>query len=134
MTTSGREAVRRHASQATQYLENGLAFLQQGEAGKAGELLWGSVAEAVHALAASRGTALRTHRSLRNFASAVAREIEDRSLAEGYRLAEGLHSNFYEVELDPEDIQKTVEPVRNAVGKLLSLIPPEALTEPAASS
>ncbi len=40
-----------------------------------------------------------------------------------------LHSNFYEVELEPVDIGAVVEPIRNTVAKLLALIPEEALHE-----
>jgi hypothetical protein len=110
-------------------MENALVFLQRGEAGKAGELLWGSVAEALQAVATSRGMRLANHRSLRFFAGTVAKELGDASLSEGYRLAEGLHSNFYEVELEPGDIAAVVEPIRRTVSKLLDLIPPEAVQQ-----
>lgn len=75
--SGAREVMRRHLEHSRQYLENGLALLQKGEAGKAGELLWGSVTQAVHAVAASRGVALTNHRSLRYFVNQLARELRD---------------------------------------------------------
>lgn len=110
-------------------MENALVFLQRGEAGKASEFLWGSVAEALQAVAASRGVRLANHRSLRYFATTLAKELGDRSLIEGFSHADRLHSNFYEVELELADVAAVVEPIRNTVAKLFALIPEEALRE-----
>jgi hypothetical protein len=112
---------------SNQYLENALLSLQQGEAGKASELLWGSIAEALQAVAASRSMHLKNHRSLRHFASQLAKEIGDQSINGGFARAERLHSNFHEVELEPEDVAAEVDPIREAVSKLLKLIPDELL-------
>lgn len=129
MTTGALESLRRYVLNSRQYLENALLFLQKGEAGKAGELLWGSVAEALQAVAASRGVRLANHRSLRYFAGAIAKELGDAALAQGFRDADRLHSNFYEVELEPADVAGVLEPIRTTVGKLFALIPEEALRE-----
>ena len=110
-------------------MENALVFLQKGEAGKAGEFLWGSVAEALQAVATSRGMHLANHRSLRYFAGVIAKELGDAALAQGFSDADRLHSNFYEVELELADVAAVLEPIRTTVAKLLALIPPEALRE-----
>ena len=127
MTSQPEEDIKRYVANAVNYLENALVALQNAEAGKAGELLWGSVAEALQAVAASKGSRLANHRSLRYFATTLAKELQDPSLAEGFRLADGLHSNFYEVELEPQDVEVVVEPLRRTVLKLLALIPTEIL-------
>ena len=129
MTTEAQEAAKRHVFSCRHYLENALAFLQSGDAGKASEFLWGSMAQAVQSVAASRGMHLANHRSLRYFTSTVAKELGDPSIAEGFRHADRLHSNFYEVELEPQDVATIIEPIRATVLKLLDLIPPEVLEQ-----
>lgn len=128
MTTPALERVQRYIASSNQYLENALLSLQQGEAGKASELLWGSIAEALQAVAASRSMHLKNHRSLRFFASQLANELGDRSINDSFVLAQHLHSNFHEVELEVEDVAAVVDPIRDAVSTLLKLIPAEMLT------
>lgn len=130
MGAEARERVKRYVLALLHYLENALVTLNVGEAAKAGELLWGSMAQAVQAVAASRGKPLVNHRSLRWFVSTLAKEVNDRSIADGFFHAEHLHSNFHEVDLAPEDVALVVEPIRTAVSKLLSLIPKELVQEP----
>ncbi len=44
------ELLEKYKAQSTHYFENALGSIQAGEAGKAGEFLWGSVAEALKAV------------------------------------------------------------------------------------
>lgn len=129
-TEQWRDVVRKHVLASRQYLGNGLEMLAKGETAKAGELLWGSVAQAVQALAVSRDKSIKTHRGLSLFVYGVAKEIEDRSIAEGFSQAERLHSNFHEVDMTEEDVAVLVESIRGTVVKLLSLIPKELMEEP----
>lgn len=126
MSTDAIETLQRYIIHSRQYLENALVALQVGEAGKAGELLWGSVSEALHAVAASRNRPLRTHRELKNFAIQLAREMNDQAIEKDFVVAESLHHNFYDVQQEPIDIAIVVPTVQELVRKLLSLIPPEA--------
>ena len=126
MTTDSAAALQRCVIHSRQYLENGLDALQNGEAGKAGELLWGSVAQAVYAVAVFRNTSVQTHRELKNFVIQLARDLSDQSIEKDFIIAESLHHNFYEVQQEPEDIVIVVPTVRGLVGKLIKLIPPEA--------
>jgi hypothetical protein len=121
--------IQRYLEHARQYLENGLVALQLGEAGKAGELLWGSVAEAAHALAFTKNIPLPSHRQLHNFVLRIAEELDDKSIAEDLLLAESLHHNYYEVQLEPRDVEVVVPRVRALVTKLFEQIPPEAVLE-----
>ena len=123
MTTDAREHLQRYVTSSVRYLENALDSLQRREAGKASELLWGSIAEALQAVAASRSMRLTNHRSLRYFASQLAKELNDRSINDSFVFAERLHSNFHEVELEAEDVAAVVDPIRETVSKLLKLIP-----------
>ena len=131
MTTDPAMVVWRYVSHSREYLENALLALQNGEAGKAGELLWGSVAEAVHAVAAYRNRQIRSHRELKSFAIQLARDLGDQNIESDFILAESLHHNFYEVQQEPSDIAIVVPAVQQLVFKLLGLMPPEANTQPA---
>ena len=127
MTTESRERIQRYVTHSIQYLDNALIVLRQREAGKASELLWGSMAEALQAVAASRDMHITNHRGLRYFASRLAEELGDRSINDSFVFAERLHSNFHEVELEPKDVAAVVDPIKEAVSKLLKLIPDELL-------
>ena len=133
VTSLSLQNVRRYASNARHYLDNGLVFLRSGDTAKSGEFLWGSIAEALKAVAASRGIHLASHSGLRRFATALAREEEDASLVEGVHMAESLHSNFYETELEAQDIVPVVDSIRRTLEKLFALIPEQALEETSAS-
>ena len=122
-----REKLQRYFHQSRHYLGNAYHFLREREMEKASEFLWGSIAEAVKAVALSKGKDLRSHRALWEYAIGLAKELDDPSLAQTFRNANSLHSNFYEGGLIPAEVAEMVQPVREAVGKLLGLIPKEAL-------
>lgn len=121
------EAARRYVLHARQYLENGLVALQLGEAGKAGELFWGSVAEALQAVAVLAGRPISSHRDLKNFALQLARDLKDETIEHNFLIAQSLHSNFYTVEDEPEDIAVVVPVVQALVTRLFEQIPQEAI-------
>ena len=75
--------VQRYRSQSQHYHENALKFLQEGEVQKSAELLWGSVAEALKALAASGGRELRSHRDIWDYAKELSRELNDETSSTG---------------------------------------------------
>jgi len=125
MNANSKTDVQRYVQHALQYLSNGLVALQNEEAGKAGELLWGSIAETVHALAATKNVPIPSHRQLHNFVLRIAEELKDQSIAEDFLLAEALHHNYYEVQLEPRDIEIVVPRIRELLNKLFELIPPE---------
>ncbi len=129
MTTDAVASLRRHVFHSRQYLENALLALRNDEAGKAGELLWGSVAQAVHAVAASRNRRLNTHRELKNFVIQLSIDLADEGLRTDFLLAESLHHNFYEVQQEPKDINLVLPAVHELVQKLFHLIPPELLEQ-----
>ncbi len=130
MTSSPAANPQRYIAHSQQYLENALSALQNQEAGKAGELLWGSAAEMLHAVAVNRNWQLRSHRELKNFVMQLTRELNDDTIEKGFLLAESLHHNFYEVQQEPIDIEIVVPTVRELVNKLFRLLPPEANRQP----
>ena len=123
MTLDPLLAVQNHAVHSTQYIENALLALRNREAGKAGELLWGSVAQALEAVATYNSLAIRSHRDLKNFAIQISRDLDDESLISDFIVAESLHHNFYDVQQEPSDIEILVPTIRGLVTKLIDLIP-----------
>jgi hypothetical protein len=116
--------LQRYRSQSEHYYENALRFLQEGEVQKSAELLWGSVAEALKALAASGGRELRSHRDIWEYARELSRERNDESIFDGFRAANSLHSDFYEGGLTLADVTLTwEEKIRPVLLKLVSLLP-----------
>jgi len=115
--------VERYEAQSKHYLDNAAASMRKGDIEKASEFLWGSIAEAVKAVAASKGITFYSHRRLKEYASELARELQDKSISDTFNRAESLHFNFYESTLELKDIRLVAEDIRTTVNKLLSLIP-----------
>jgi len=121
-----REVLEKYKSQSIHYFENALTSIQAGEAEKAGEFLWGSMAQALKAVAASEGRELNTHGEIRKCATELAKKHNDMSIWDVYGIANSLHGNFYEAGLSLEEVQIHAERIRITVVKLFSLIPEES--------
>ena len=118
-----KEIIERYVAQSKHSLDNAGVYMRKGDAAKSGEFLWGSTAEAVKAVAASNGIIFHSHKRLKSYALELARELQDKSIADAFDKAEYLHFNFYESELGLEDVYRIAEDVRKAVGKILGLVP-----------
>ena len=81
------------------------------------------MAEALKALALSRGIHLRKHGEIWNYVNSLTKELEDKSIYDTFLHANNLHINFYESNIELEFVRRMAEDVRITVGKLLSLIP-----------
>ena len=120
-----RKLVEKHKAQSIHYLENAFRFIEAGDAEKASEFLWGSMAQAIKAVASSKGIQLKSHRKLWEYTIELARDRQDADIKNTFDKAQSLHSNFYETGLLMEDVAMSAENVRATVAKLLSLIPKE---------
>jgi len=120
------ELLGKYKAQSVHYLENAFKFIDAGDVEKASEFLWGSMAEAIKAVAAIKGVTFRGHRQVRDYAESLSKELGDKSIFDHFLHAESLHSNFYECELELKDVIRVAEEVRTTVDKLLSLIPGES--------
>jgi Archaeal PaREP1/PaREP8 family len=127
MTTDAVLAIQNHAIHSQQYFENAVSLLEQGEAAKAGELFWGSLAQAFRALAVYKGQEVKTHRDLKNLAIQLSRDLQDESVAIDFELAENLHFNFYVVQREIEDIVLVLPAIERLRRRVFSLIPPELI-------
>jgi len=121
-----RELLEKYKAQSDHYFGNALTSIQAGDAEKASEFLWGSMAEALKAMAASEGRELNSHGEIRNYARELAKKHNDMSIWDVYGIANSLHGNFYEAGLSLEEVQTHAERIRTTVVKLLGLIPEES--------
>ena len=118
--------VEKYAGQSLHYLKNASNFIDAGDSEKASEFLWGSMAEALKALALSRGIPLKNHRKIWDYAESLPKELGGKSIYDAFLHANFLHTNFYESELTLKDVRRMAEDIRVAVGRLLSFIPRES--------
>ena len=118
-----KEAVENHLFHCRQYMDNALEALRKDEPGKAGEMLWGSVTQAVHAVDAWRGAVITDHRRLLNFATQIGREIDDPYFPNNFESAKSLHSNFYIPAETREEVEALVPGIRRAIDQILGLLP-----------
>lgn len=118
-----RELFEKYKAQSDHYFGNALTSIQAGDAEKAGEFLWGSLAEAIKAVAASKRAELTKHWEIGDYARRLAKEMKDESILNVYRDASYLHSNYYEAGLAIEEVQAYVERIRTVVVRLFGLIP-----------
>lgn len=115
--------IKKYKNQSVHYFENALHFIEAGDAEKASEFLWGSMTQALKAVAASRNIWLRSHNQIRTYAMELARAIHDDEIRHAFIYAQSLHSNFYESGLMLEDVVIGAEEVKAVVAKLLDLVP-----------
>jgi HEPN domain-containing protein len=115
----------KYKTQSIHYFENALVSIEAGDAEKAGEFLWGSMAQALKAVAASEGRELTKHWEIGDYARELAKKRGDKSIWDVYGNASYLHSNFYEAGLRMEEVYTYAERIRAMVSKLLNLIPEE---------
>ncbi|MCK4362705.1 MAG: hypothetical protein KAW13_05435 [Dehalococcoidia bacterium] len=113
--------IRKHIAQSDHYFRNALGAIEAGNTEKASELLWGSIAQALKAVAARKGTELNSHGELRKYADDLAKELEDKSILRDFKDAESLHRNFYRLSFELEDVKGRVDGVRKATDRLIRL-------------
>ena len=118
-----KERTNKYKAQSVHYLENAILSMEAGNVEKASEFLWGSMAEALKAVAASRGRELRHHREIGKYARELAKQLGDEAISDVFGNASYLHTNFYEVELTIEEVYTYGDRIKVIVGKLLDLIP-----------
>jgi len=123
-----KQKIEKHVAQSTHYYKNALHFIDVGDAEKASEFLWGSVSQALKAVAASRGIELKSHSRIRGYAMELAKSLQDESIRYAFNSAQQLHSNFYETGLLLEDVVMGADDVKKLVAKLFKFIPEEGTT------
>ena len=114
-TQSYREASRHLLAQAR-------IELAAGDVRQASEKGWGAAAQILKAIAEQRGWDHGKHRHLSRVASRLRAELGDRDVFRLYMVADSLHGNFYEDELQPEDVVEALDDVEAFLDKLEPLV------------
>lgn len=99
-TESVEEKISKYVSNAAHYYDNSKETLEKKELGKAGELMWGAIAETAKALSLKDGQPIRTHEQIRTFLSKLSTIYNKKVLDKWKKSADYLHVNFYETFLD----------------------------------
>ena len=116
--------IKKYKTQSAHYFENALKFIAAGDAEKASEFLWGSMAQALKAVAMSKDKLLKRHDDIKKYALEF-RKSGDEDIYYAFNRAQSLHSNFYETGLSLDDVIIGADEIKRAIAKLLSQIPEE---------
>ncbi|MBI3953105.1 MAG: hypothetical protein HY330_01180 [Chloroflexi bacterium] len=111
--------VAQYSARAKSYVVNARHLLSTGEVEKAGECVWGAMAQALKARAAMASSPLRSHALLRKYAGSLADEMHRPELFQDFLAAEQMHTNFYEATLEREDVARVLERTALVVERLL---------------
>ena len=107
-----------------QFLEKARLELANGELQQASEKGWGAAVQMLKAIAEQRGGDWEhgRHRHFSKVASRLRSELGNRDLYRYYRVAEGLHSNFYEGGMTEEEIAEDLQDIEQFLELLEPLI------------
>lgn len=114
-----KEKNERYAKLSLHYSKNAQKFLKNKEYEKASEMMWGSMACILKAVAASNDTDIRKHGHLFGFAEKLSKELNDPEIYTAFSLANNLHTNFYESNLDEKTLLKMINKIAKVIGKLM---------------
>ena len=107
-----------YASISRLLLEEGQHALEEGGVLQASEKLWGAAAHMVKAVAERREWPHSSHRELFRVVNRLAQEIGDTEIRNLFRLANSLHTNFYENWMTEEYVQDGVGQIEEFVSRL----------------
>lgn len=112
------ELSNRYLELSRKYLRQAHEELERGDLSQASEKAWGAAAESLKSLAVQRGWNHKSHPLLRDIATHTYMEFGRPRLMELFRLLEGAHFNYYEHQLENEDVLLVLAQCRELVGLL----------------
>ena len=111
-------ATQKYRNDSRTLLAQARAELAQGDVRQASEKGWGAAAQVLKAIAEQRGWEHDRHRHFSRIASRLRYELGDGDLYRQFRVAEGLHDNFYEDTLTAEDVAMDLGDVAQLLEKV----------------
>lgn len=101
---------------------NASKAFSEGEFEKAGEFLWGAIADALKAHAAAiNSRKLNDHKQIIDYAIELSEKQKDHKIRQEFFKVKNLHGNFYEAGMDPREVEDIMISARPVVGKILTL-------------
>lgn len=100
------------------YLGEAKELLSKGDIVQSSEKLWGATSLTVKTVAAKRGLKLEKHGSLWSFISKLSKESGDKDIITLFQVANSLHWNFYENQMNEEVLEIATENIEKLISKL----------------
>ena len=110
-----------HIEIASEFLARARSYLADDDLLQASEKGWGAAAQAVKAVAESRGWEHSGHRQLQRTIRRLVDETGLSDIRDGFNEANTLHANIYDGFLETQDISENLERVEFLVGQLRPL-------------
>lgn len=110
--------VEEHLRISRQFLRHAEGEFAQGDRLQASEKAWGAAAHAVKAVAQQRGWQHDGHRYLFETIDRIYRETGDSGFRDLFRIANSMHTNFYEDWQSDDLVQDGITQVRALLEKL----------------
>ena len=107
-----------YAAISRQFVAHAREQLAQGDRLQASEKVWGAANYALKAVAIQRGWRHRGQRTIFAIANQLSEESRDPSYAGGLLNARAIHYNFYDNDLDDDDVSRGIESVADYVAEL----------------
>ncbi|RFA97160.1 PaREP1 family protein [Pyrobaculum aerophilum] len=104
------------------YLREAEDLYARGDLLQAGEKYWGAATALLNAIAERRGWEHYSRRDYNVIIRRLYEETGDKELVIGFRMAEGLHANFYHNYMGPKDFQLHREAALKLIEKLKSFL------------
>ena len=112
------ELVEHYQALSEKYLAEAKGFLSRGDLVQTAEKLWGAAALTIKMVAAKKGLKLERHSSLWDFVSKLSKESGDSDIIRYFHVANSLHRNFYENQMNQEAMGIAEEDVEQLLAKL----------------
>ena len=111
----------KYAAMSRYYIRKADEYLQAGDRMQASEKGWGAVAEAVKSIAEERGWNHQSHRVLNDVVFQLSVEWGRPDVKVSYDAIEKLHINFYEDDMELDDITVSVGNAKILLAELATL-------------
>jgi len=112
------DLVEHYRALSEKYFAEAKEFFGKGDLLQTSEKLWGAAALAVKMVAAKRGLALKQHGSMWDFVSKLSKESGDEDIVTLFIVANGLHRNFYEGQMNRESLEIAIRNIEKLIEKL----------------
>ena len=112
------ELIEHYQTLSEKYLGEAKELLNKGDIVQSSEKLWGATSLTVKTVAARRGLKLEKHGSLWSFISKLSKESGDKDIITLFQVANSLHWNFYENQMNKEVLEIATGNIEKLIAKL----------------
>ena len=119
-----------HTDTSRRFIEQAEDELRRGDRLQASEKAWGAAAHAVKSIAEREGWPHERHGHLYDAIFMIRDSTGDKEIESLFRLAGGLHQNFYEGWYDHDAIATGITEVKRLIDKLDAVYPDLGLNHP----